>query len=166
MEQVKKTVRRILRESINDELIDMILDKVSKYGEKSLLPHEKDLMDRIATGKTDIKDDLDLIFDFLDFTLGKMNEQEYAMDKLGRRVVGIRYYDKTERFVFDYEVNSEIQGAKRQEKVLLVDDKLMGKLIDNFTISKEDSKKALALWFEKATGNSVSKIQSWISGED
>ncbi len=162
---IREKIRKIIKESYQEELMDMILDKISKYGEKSLNPHEKNLLDKISTGKEILKNDLDLIFDFLDFNLGDLKPKTYVQNKLGKKVSGIKYFDKNNNYVFDLEVESEVLGIKKEANFLYADDELLQYLKLNFTISDPDAKEVIKRWFEKTTDEKVSKIDFWISGE-
>lgn len=153
-----------LNESYQDELLDDILDKVAKYGEKSLLPHEKSVLDRISSGALEIQSDEDLVYDFLDFDLGELKSKSYAVDKLGKKVYGIQYFDKNNEFVFDLEVESEVLGIKKENNYLYADDTLFRLIKMNFTMSDKDIKEVVKRWFEKTTGEKVSKIDFWVSG--
>lgn len=165
-EQSKKKTERLknLNENYQDELLDDILDKVAKYGEKSLLPHEKSILDRISSGDLEIQSDEDLVYDFLDFDLGELKSKSYAVDKLGKKVYGIQYFDKNNEFVFDLEVESEVLGIKKENNYLYADDTLFRLVKMNFTMSDKDIKEVVKRWFEKTTGEKVSKIDFWVSG--
>ena len=166
-EQSKKKTERLknLNENYQEELLDMILDKIAKHGEKSLLPHEKDLLDRLSTGEEVVNNDEELVYDFLDFSLGKLTEKSYVSDKLGKKVSGIKYFDKQNNFVFDLEIDSEVLGIKKEANTLYADDELIDFLQHNFTINDSNAKEAIKRWFEKTTGEKVSKIEFWMSGE-
>jgi hypothetical protein len=163
--KLREKIRNIIQENYQEELMDMILDKISKYGEKSLNPHEKNLLDKISTGKEILKNDLDLIFDFLDFNLGELKPKTYVQNKLGKKVSGIKYFDKSNNYVFDLEVESEVLGIKKEANFLYADDELLQYIKLNFTISDPDAKEVIKRWFEKTTDEKVSKIDFWISGE-
>jgi len=167
-ESKKKTERLKKQKSINegyqDDLLDDILDKVAKYGEKSLQPHEKSVLDRISSGELEIQSDEDLVYDFLDFDLGELKSKSYAVDKLGKKVYGIQYFDKNDEFVFDLEVESEVLGIKKENNYLYADDTLFRLVKMNFTMSDKDIKEVVKRWFEKTTGEKVSKIDFWVSG--
>jgi hypothetical protein len=162
---IRNKIRQIIKENYQEELIDMILDKISKYGEKSLQPHEKDLLNRISTGKEVLKNDLDLVFDFLDFNLGELTSESYVQNKLGKKVSGIKYFDKQNNFVFDLEIDSEVLGMKKETNTLYADDDLLKFLQHNFTINDSTAKEVIKRWFEKTTGEKISKIEFWMSGE-
>jgi len=166
-EQSKKKTERLknLNENYQDELLDLILDKIAKYGEKSLQPHEKSILDRISSEGLTIKNDEELVYDFLDFNLGDLKGKSYVVDKLGKKVSGIKYFDKQNIFVFDLEIESEVLGVKKESNFLYADDYLIKFLQFNFTISDDSAKEAIKRWFEKTTGEKVSKIEFWISGE-
>lgn len=166
-EQSKKKTERLknINENYQEDLLDMILDKISKYGEKSLQPHEKNLLDRLSSGEEILKNDLDLVMDFMDFHLGDLKAKTYVVDKLGKKVSGIKYFDKQNNFVFDLEVDSEVLGVKKEANSLYADDDLVKFLQHNFTISDTDAKTVVKMWFEKTTGEKVSKIDFWMSGD-
>lgn len=166
-EQSKKKTERLknLNENYQEELLDTILDKIAKYGEKSLQPHEKDLLDRISTGEEVVNNDEQLVYDFLDFSLGKLKAKSYVSDKLGKKVSGIKYFDKQNNFVFDLEIESEVLGIKKEANLLYADDDLVKFLQHNFTINDSNAKEVIKRWFEKTTGEKISKIEFWISEE-
>lgn len=162
---IREIVRKLVRESFQDELLDDILDKVAKYGEKSLLPHEKSVLDRISSGNLKLQSDEELIYDFLDFELGKLKSDSYVLNKLGKRVLGIKYFDKNNNFVFDLEIDSEVLGVRKKPNHLYADDKLLEILQSNFTIDDSSAKEIIKRWFEKSTGEEVSKVGFWFSGD-
>lgn len=166
-EQSKNKTERLrnLKESYQDELMDDILDKVSKYGEKSLLPHEKSILDRISTGNLELESDEDLIYDFLDFDLGDLKGKSYFENRIGKKVSGIKYFDKNNEYVFDLEIFSDVLGIKKEINQLYADDVLLKLLKMNFTLSDNDAKEAIKRWFEKNTDQKVSNIDFWMSGE-
>lgn len=166
-EQSKNKTERLrnLEENYQDELMDDILDKVSKYGEKSLLPHEKSILDRISTGKLELQSDEDLIYDFLDFDLGDLKGKSYFENRIGKKVSGIKYFDKNNEYVFDLEIFSDVLGIKKETNKLYADEVLLKLLKMNFTLSDNDAKEAIKRWFEKNTDQKVSNIDFWMSGE-
>lgn len=161
---IREHIRRIIRENYQEELLDDILDKVAKYGEISLLPHEKSVLDRISSGQLNLQSDEELIYDFLDFDLGDLKPKSYSSDKLGKKVYGIQYFDKNNEFVFDLEVESEVLGIKKENNYLYADDTLFRLVKMNFTMSDKDIKEVVKRWFEKTTGEKVSKMDFWVSG--
>jgi len=162
---IRNKIRQIIKENYQEELLDTILDKIAKYGEKSLQPHEKDLLDRLSTGEEVLNNDEELVYDFLGFSLGKLKAKSYVSDKLGKKVSGIKYFDKQSNFVFDLEIDSEVLGMKKETNTLYVDDDLLKFLQHNFTINDSTAKEVIKRWFEKTTGEKISKIEFWMSGE-
>ena len=162
---IRKYIRKIIKENYQEELLDTILDKIAKYGEKSLQPHEKDLLDRLSTGKEVVNNDEELVYDFLDFSLGKLKAKSYVSDKLGKKVSGIKYFDKQNNFVFDLEIDSEVLGVKKEANSLYADDDLLKFIQLNFTINDSTAKEIIKRWFEKTTDEKVSKVEFWMSGD-
>ena len=162
---IRKYIRKIIKENYQEELLDTILDKIAKYGEKSLQPHEKDLLDRLSTGKEVVNNDEELVYDFLDFILGKLKAKSYISDKLGKKVSGIKYFDKQSNFVFDLEIDSEVLGVKKEANFLYADDDLLKFIQLNFTINDSTAKEIIKRWFEKTTDEKVSKVEFWMSGD-
>lgn len=161
---IRKHIRNLIRENYQEELLDDILDKVAKYGEKSLLPHEKSVLDRISSGQLNLKNDEELIYDFLNFNFGKLKPESYYENRIGKKVSGIKYFDKNNEFLFDLEVDSEVLGIKKESNFLYADDVLFDLVKMNFTISDSDVKEVIKRWFEKSTSQKVSKLEFWISG--
>lgn len=162
---IRKYIRNLIRENYQEELFDDILDKVAKYGEKSLLPHEKSVLDRISSGQLNLKSDEELIYDFLDFDLGELKPKSYYENRIGKKVSGIKYFDKNNEFVFDLEVDSEVLGIKKESNFLYADDSLFRLIKMNFTISDSDVKEVVKRWFEKTTDQKVSKMDFWVSND-
>lgn len=162
---LRKLVRELIKESYSQELLDMILDKVSQYGIESLTKHEKEILDNISTQKKEYKNDLDLIFDFLTSKLGVLKGESYSFDKLAKKVDGIRYFDKHNDLAFDLEVSAEVLGIKKPYNTLYADQAIFELIHENFTISDEDAEKAIKLWFEKETDNKVSKVSFMFFGK-
>jgi hypothetical protein len=162
---IRKYIQKIIKENYQEELLDTILDKIAKYGEKSLQPHEKDLLDRLSTGKEVVNNDEELVYDFLDFILGKLKAKSYVSDKLGKKVSGIKYFDKQNNFVFDLEIDSEVLGVKKEANSLYADDDLLKFIQLNFTINDSTAKEIIKRWFEKTTDEKVSKVEFWMSGD-
>lgn len=161
---IRQIIRNLIRENYQEELLDLILDKVSKYGEQSLNDHEKSLLSRMSSDKLTLKNDVDLAYDTLDFNIGKMKQDSYLTDKIGKKVSGIKYFDKNNNLVFDLEMDSEVLGVKKEQNHLYADRELYTFLKHTFDISDEDAKEMIKRWFEKYTGMNVSKIDFWFSG--
>ena len=84
---------------------------------------------------------------------------------LEKKVSGIKYFDKQNNFVFDLEIESEVLGIKKEANLLYADDDLVKFLQHNFTINDSNAKEVIKRWFEKTTGEKISKIEFWISEE-
>ena len=63
MDYLRKKIRNFLRESFNQETLDLILDKIAQYGMGSLNSHEKQLLDDMSKNKN-VDSDNDLILHF------------------------------------------------------------------------------------------------------
>ncbi len=163
--ELRKLVYKKLKESYQQDIIDLILDKVSKYGINSLNAHEKSLLDRISSQKKELKSDNDLIFDFLDFNIGELKAKSYHENRIGKKVSGIKYYNKQNYFLFDLEVESEVLGINKEPYFLYASDELKTMLENNFNITLEQIKIIVKLWFEKQTNIKVSKLDFWITGD-
>ncbi len=155
----------LLKETYNQELLDMILDKISKYGEKSLNGHEREILKNISTKNKKYNSDWDLIIDFLDFNIGHLKGDSYYTNRIGKKVSGIKYFDKSNNFLFDLEVESEVLGIKKQINTLYASDEIKDLLKNNFTISDIDIKKVVKAWFEKNTNTKVSTMDFWLNNK-
>ncbi len=163
--ELRKLVHKKLKESYQQDLVDLILDKVAKYGINSLNAHEKSLLDNISSQKKEFNSDNDLIFDYLDFNVGELKGESYVKNSAAKRVSGIKYFNKENHFLFDLEVESEVFGANKNPNTLYVSDEIELMLKINFKITPEQSKEIVKLWFEKQTNIKVSKVDFWITGD-
>lgn len=165
-ELIKEVVKKILKESYQQELLDLILDKVSKYGMKSLNSHEKAILNNISKNNKNYLSDWDLILEFLDIHIGKLTGDSYISNKIGKRVSGIKYFNRTLGFLFDLEVDSEVLGLKKKQNTLYASDEISQLLKDNFNINSEDIKKIVKAWFERETSMPVSDLDFFLTNKN
>jgi len=149
--KLRNIIRKNLKESYQQEILDLILDKISKFGVNSLNPHEKKVLDDMSKNNKTLNSDEDLIFHFLDFNIGKLKAQTYFFDKLAKKTSGINYFNKKGEHIFDLEVESEVLGIKKKPNFLYVNKMVFDLINENFTISENDIYKIIGLWFEKET---------------
>ena len=106
MDYLRKKIRNFLRESFNQETLDLILDKIAQYGMGSLNSHEKQLLDDMSKNKN-VDSDNDLILHFLKFHYSPLKGESFVINKMGKRSSGINYTDKKGIVLFELEVESE-----------------------------------------------------------
>lgn len=150
MDHLRKKIRSFLRESFNQETLDLILDKIAQYGMSSLNSHEKQLLDDMSKNKN-VNSDNDLILHFLNFHYSPLRGESFVINKMGKRSSGINYTDKKGMVLFELEVESEVLGVFKKPNFLYINKSLEIVLHQNFTISPEDAKWILTEWFTKET---------------
>jgi hypothetical protein len=163
---LRNIIRKRLKESYQQEILDLVLDKISKYGVNSLNPHEKKILDDMSKNEKTINSDKDLLFHFLDFNIGKLKAQTYFFDKLAKKTSGINYFNKNKEHVFDLEIESEVLGVKKKPNFLYVNKNILDLIDKNFTIKEEDIYKIIGLWFEKETSIKPNKTQYFLTNKN
>lgn len=148
--KIRNIIRKYLKESYEQEILDSLLDKVSQFGIDSLNSHEKKLLNDLSKNNK-LNSDNDLILHFLQFHFSPLKGESFHMNKIGKRVIGINYKDKNGNVLFELEVESEVLGIKKKSNFLYINKSLEVFLKQNFTISSNDVKKIITEWFIKET---------------
>lgn len=148
--KIRSIIRKHLKESYNQEILDTLLDRVSQFGIHSLNAHEKKLLDDLSKEKG-LSSDNDLLIHFLNFHYSPLKGETFNINKMGKRAIGINYSDKNGNILFELEAESEVLGIKKKPNSLYINQSLEVILKQNFTISSDDVKKILTQWFIKET---------------
>lgn len=156
--ELVNVIKRIIKESERDDLLNQILDKISEYGMDSLTSYEKSLLDKLSKEEKTVPNKKEESFDFLNKRYSNLTPQTYQSDKIGKKVLGVKYFDKNGDMIFDLEVEAEVLGIQKPANTLYTSESIYNDLRNNFDMSDSEIEETVKEWFKSFTELSVSKI--------